>query len=55
MHSDSNDSLLGTYSGTCTNQTIKPPLTAAMVVVLRRVAGQEVFGDVTIHGDLEGG
>ena len=49
------DNLLGTYCGTCTNQSITPEETAKMTVILKRIEGNEVFGDLTIHGDLEGG
>lgn len=47
--------VLGTYIGTCTNQTVNPPQSADLILVLRRVAGKEIFGQLTIHGDLEGG
>jgi hypothetical protein len=49
------DNVLGTYTGTCTNQTVNPPQIADLNLVLRRVVGREIFGDLTLHGDLEGG
>ena len=49
------DDLLGTYAGTCVNTSAQPPVQAGIVLVLRRLQGHEVIGDLTIHGNLGGG
>lgn len=46
--------ILGSYEGTCLNQTCKPPVEAGIVLILRKMEGQEVIGDISIHGDLGG-
>ena len=47
--------ILGTYAGQCVNTTLKPPVQAEMLLVLRRCQGKEIIGDLAIHGDLGGG
>jgi hypothetical protein len=52
---DLQDKLLGTYLGRCTNLTAEPPITAEIVLVLKRFQDKEVIGDLTVHGHLHGG
>ena len=49
----SSEDILGTYAGQCVNTNFKTQ--ASIVLVLRRLQGREIIGDLTIHGDLGGG
>jgi hypothetical protein len=46
---------LGTYAGKCKNNTVKPPVEANIILVLKSLQGSEVVGDLSIFGNLGGG